>query len=392
MNQVKVTVRDVRDKIIATGFAGGASISTGSDLSAATLSCTQNTFSIFISRDIRSRLGPGVHPIKVRASDVDPFAGSRSSAVVEYGLPVRGSKTALHRLEGVKSDCRFMADLNWAPHLPQGGCGSNPNPGISWIIRGTNENSSFGPEGYFLPNDPIISGTAWQTAVRPYFFYSFNPIGDGSFQVGWVVDKLNFPQDLNRYSYAALNDVSLSRSVYLEENLFIDVDMGLFASQQGWDSTNGFAKIRSSVGLLASWVNGGVPVDAFLEVNLFRTSNFDLCTSTENTGGSIPSFPCDSLGIYARRSFYGVGEVVYYDIATMSMVAGIPQTGMVSGGGLTHFTLPVAQLFREYAWVRPPGSWSVASISGMYVGHEVWGKGRVWTEMRGYRLYAFEAE
>lgn len=70
----------------------------------------------------------------------------------------------------------------------------------------------------------------------------------------------------------------------------------------------------------------------------------------------------------------------------------MPQTSLTSNSTLKNFTIPVAALFREYAWVKPPATWDGVKIFGAYLGHEIWGRGRLWVEFDNYRFYSFAAD
>lgn len=339
---------------------------------------TAHRFSFTVPLADRSRIGPGIHPVYSYAIDLGggPNPQLQSSP---RNLSVTGQKQLLNRGANINHNCRYFSDGEWKQiPIPQGNC-----PGDRfWNIRGTNEDAAFLPAGWFLPDDPILTGTAWQNDARPYSVYAFNPKANGTYQVGWVVDKVNFPDDVPRYSGAFLNDVIFNTLPDLGGNVFLDIRMGLFGMDQVSDTAAGLAKNRTTVGLLTTWTTAsGTKETGWVEVNLFKTANFDLCTSA-----------CDPKAVYDRQSDYGVGEIVYYDVNSMYRVAGYPQTGLALTQTLKPFTIPVSALFRKYNWARPPAAgWSGVKIEGVYIGHEIWGRGRIWVEFDDYRIYTFTA-
>lgn len=339
---------------------------------------TAHRFTFTVPAAERSRIGPGTHPVYSYAIDLGGGANPLLSGSPRQ-LAVSGQKTALNRGYNLGHNCRYYSDGGWNQITPpQGTCADTR----FWNIRGTNEDAAFLPAGWFLPNDPALAATQWDTARRPYSIYAFNPKGDGTYQIGWVVDKVNHPQDLNRYSGAFVNDVQFTTLPDLGGNVFIDLRMGLFGMDQVNDASVGLAKNRTTLGILAYWNDAaGARQTQWVEINLFKTSNFDLCTGT-----------CDPRGLYDRRSDYGTGEIVYYDVSSMYRVAGYPQTGLVLNQTMKDFTIPVAALFRKFSWARPPaGGWTGVKISGIYIGHEIWGRGRIWVEFDNYRVYSFAA-
>jgi hypothetical protein len=359
---------------------GGAVANQPSDssINAACGGGTAHRFTFTVPTAEKSRIGPGTHPVYSYAIDLAGGANPLLPGSPRQ-LAVTGQKNLLNRGANINHNCRYYQTGSWNQiQPPQGTC-----PGDRyWNIRGTNEDSGFNPAGWFLPNDPALTVSPGDTARRAYSTYAFNAKGDGTYQIGWVVDKVSFPQDLNRYSGAFVNDVLFNTPPALDANVFIDLRMGLFGMNQVNDATVGLAKNRTTMGILAYWNDAsGAQQTQWVEINLFRTSNFDLCTGT-----------CDPKGIYDRHSDYGNGEIIYYDVNTMYRVAGYPQTGLTLNQTLKDFTIPVATLFRKYAWARPPASgWNGVTIAGIYIGHEIWGRGRVWVEFDNYRVYSFTA-
>ncbi len=346
-------------------------------------------FEFKVPRSEKSKVGPGLHEVYAFAIDsqggVNPMLANSPKI-----LSVTGVKKYLNQHPKIGTNCRYYHDQDWKRiPIPQGIC---TNSLAGYFIRGTNEDSGFGNARYFLPKDKILNGTPYQAASRPYWFYEMHEKGDGTYQVGWVVDKINYPADLDNYSGAFFNDNGFHTLPDVSENIFLDIRAGLFANEQVSDAQVGPSKNRTTIGWVSNWADPqGSRHDAFVEVNLFKTQNFDLCTYS-NLGGSTPSNNCDPTGIYDRRSYYGQGEVVYYDINTLHKTAGPRQNELQEAGGMRNFTIPIAALTRKYPWVRPPHSWIGVKIGGIYIGHEVWGRGRIWTEFDNYGVYSFTAD
>jgi hypothetical protein len=255
--------------------------------------------------------------------------------------------------------------------------GSDPGPGM-WTFGTTNETAAFGggTMNDMLPGDP-----SWAE--------SFHPLGDGRYQVGLVVDKVNFPNYLDRYSFAGFSD-AFDVNTYLAkptlgEDLYVDVKVALHAQEAHFDPSAGDAKVRVMVGATVRW-NG---VARFMEVNLCRSSNFDLVDAQSNVGG--PGGRLDPLGIYDRLANWGSGELVYYDGTQLDRVPGLTLAALPHldpDAQWRSYTIPVSRLVRAFSWDQAPADWHDATIAGIYIGIEVWGRGRMWIELTDYDLYA----
>jgi len=341
-----------------------------------------------IDRSTRSRLGPGKHSIYVRVTGLKDPRTSEVLQVVRV-LNVKGTKIPLNLGANFNTACTHFSSQDWRPiRVEQSGCEHR----YSWNIRGTNEDASFGSPKFFLPEDPLLNGTPYRSAERPYWTYRFERKPGNNYRLLWVLDKVSVDLDRNQYSGAFLNDSGFTKPLYLSANLFVDITAKLNGSNAELDIHTGQAKIRTSIGAVSRWKDRlGRAYDAFVEVNIFRTANFDLCTATTNVDKQ-PKLGCDPDELYDRRAYYGSGEIVYYDIASMASVAGISQERLRGSGVAQIYTIPIAELFRRYPWQRPPGRWQDATISGLYLGHEIWGKGYLSVEFEDYLVYEFIAE
>lgn len=381
-----------------SSYSAGSSTTTGGSGG-----CTNNRFTVTIDRSIRSRAGPGPQPIRVNGLHWRPGVG-KTSAHVFGEMTITGQKTPLSTLNAGVSNCRLLMDDSWQAIAwsQQGSCPPSPSVHNAWFIRGTNEDIDFENNVGFLPNDAVDLGPNLNGTKRPYFFYSFHPRPDGKFDVGLVIDKLNFSSDLAQYSAGMFNEKAFTQPLWLNKNIFIEMNIGLFGSNQSFDPVAGQAKNRSVVAVVANWLSdGGVVNRSYLEVNLFRTDNFDQCTETDNWGGAWPvPGPCDTFeAVYDRRNYWpsgiwGAGEAVYFNLSALHKVAGNAQNSLVADGIKRPIRIPISELFRGYDWQMPPTNldWGAAEIDGVYIGHEVWGKGRVWTEFDSYEIYEFEAD
>lgn len=240
-----------------------------------------------------------------------------------------------------------------------------PN-GYRWLWGTTNEDSNF--NGGALNSFGID---------HPVFKYSFHSrASDASYEVGIVTDKVNFDYFRDRYTFVGFTDnwdVNAVPKPPLSENLHSTFAMKMPAVEQVDDGVHGLAKNRVVIGTVATW-NGRAH---YLEVNLYKTSNFDLCTGS-----------CDPQNIYDRKFSYAGGEGVYFDGAQLGLVTGGAPQVLRVGQTYQSFDIPWAQLFRAAPWTDTPTSWTGITLGGVYLGHEVWGKGRVWVELNDYQTFA----
>ena len=201
-------------------------------------------------------------------------------------------------------------------------------------------------------------------------------------------------------------------------NVFIEFDFKVNVSEQGLllndPSTMDFAgasqrnmllaRNRATLGLVAR----SNSVTRFVEINLFKTPNFDLCTTSTNveqttisceSATGTPAGYDNTVGLFDRRSSYGAGQIVYYDFGQLGRVFGPAQTSISADGQWHHVRIPVTSLFRDAPWTdaaslsKTNGLVDLSGISfdALYIGHEVWGRGRIWTEYNNFKIYTFSA-
>jgi hypothetical protein len=234
----------------------------------------------------------------------------------------------------------------------------------AWAFGTTNENAAFTGGGPF----DIPFG-------HPIWTFGFYDDPSGHYTVGWAIDKVNFDYFRDRYSFAGFDDTSLN--VPLAGDVRLSLQLEVKDAEQYDDGVNGMAKNRIMIGAVGTW-NGR---SHYLEVNLWRTDNFDLCTGA-----------CDPSNVYDRK--FGdpawPAEGVYFHGPSLGSVPGyVSQPNLTIGGGVKDFEVHLSSLFRGYTgWTDPPANWAQASLTGIYIGIEVWGRGRVWIEHKEYRVWS----
>jgi Ricin-type beta-trefoil lectin domain len=271
---------------------------------------------------------------------------------------------------------------------------SNPSGGAKprgWLISGYNE--GIGATGYkpgpLIPPELTGDGKLWN--------FAFHPKADGTFQFGMAIDKFTFNTYRDQYTWAGFGDNfdqnAGFRRPLLSDDIVADLQIGLFGHNRGYDPTtaaegfkSGMGKSRIMLGVLARWAG----IDHFLEVVFWKDAEYDGCGATpQATWWSEPSStpePCDTTGLYDRRSRWAGGETLYYDAGQLQQILGYAIPTLGDGKGMVAYHLPITQLYKGYSWSGgPPGA--DASIAGIYIGLEVYGKASVWAELANYRLY-----
>ncbi len=227
----------------------------------------------------------------------------------------------------------------------------------AWSFGTTNETAQFSDGGLY---------DFW--VGHPIWSFGFIPDPSGHYTVDWAIDKVNHDHFRDRYSFAGFDDTSLS--VPLGGDVRVSLEASLKAVEQYDDGVNGMAKNRVMVGAVGTW-NGR---SHFLEVNLWRSANFDLCTGACDPGGAVDR-------VFGQPGWPAEG--VYYHAPAI----GLPS--LAEGAGRREYEIHLASLFRSYGgWTDPPANWDQALLTGIYIGVEVWGKGRVWMEHQHYRTWS----
>ncbi len=300
------------------------------------------------------------------------------------------------------TDCYIFGDTEangWyrLPGTPSTKCESlERGPGgvakpRAWLISGYNE--GIASTGY--KPGPLIP--AEKTGENRLWNFAFHPKTGGTFQLGMAIDKVSFGDYRDQYTWAGFGDNfdqnSALRRPLLTDNVYADLQIGLFGHSRDYDAStiaegfkSGMGKSRIMLGVLARW--GGI--DHFLEVVFWKDAEYDGCGATPSAtwwadGVSAPN-PCDTTGLYDRRSHWATGETLYYDAGKLDQVLGYSLPTLSDGAGLVSYQLPLTRLFRSYAWFNGAPT-ADASIAGIYIGLEVYGKASVWAELANYRLY-----
>jgi Ricin-type beta-trefoil lectin domain len=270
------------------------------------------------------------------------------------------------------------------------GPGGIPKP-RAWLMSGYNE--GIGSTGY--KPGPLIPPE--KTGPFRLWNFAFHPRANGTFQLGMAVDKVSFGDYRDQYTWAGFSDNfdqnAGLRKPLLTDNIYADLQIGLFGHSREYDAStgaegfkSGMGKSRVMLGALARW--GGI--DHFLEIVFWKDQEFDGCGATPAStwwadGVSAPN-PCDTTGLYDRRSHWATGETLYYDAGKLDQVLGYSIPRLSDGAGMVNYQLPLTKLFKSYAWVNGAPT-PDASIGGIYIGLEVYGKASVWAELADYRLY-----
>ncbi|MBK8010090.1 MAG: hypothetical protein IPK13_01985 [Deltaproteobacteria bacterium] len=307
----------------------------------------------------------------------------------------------------ISSDCRALAAP--APSWHERPHGDRCEPGGAfWLLSATDEDIDF---------RAFDKGSVRMSDVRPRFEgedaspwnYGFYALPSGRYRIGWALDKLNFPTHVDRHTGTFVNDSfdvnpGLPRPT-VADHLYVEMDVRLRGEDRGfddrpvtvfqepnWDAVIpdpavrivGEAKNRITVGVSARSVDGTF---YYLEVNLFRTKNWDFVDDAQDVLDRAMSW--DAPGISR-------GQIVYFNGEHLSRAPGgqhdLPTLSVEPDGAFRHFLIPVSDLFEQHPWPFPTDSWANVEIAGIYFGAEIWGRGRLWFEVEGYRLFSSEDE
>lgn len=364
-----LTIHFYLDGTYATGtFIGSTTANVDrADLSGVCGGRRQHGFDFFLPK---SALAPGTHTIHAYAIDPQGASGNlRLGTPLSFTVVSSGTGGGSND-GGVGGGTASGGEEThgWDPYIkwpcwrplgstapPQGTC---PASG-AWAIGTTNEDANFTGGGYY------------DFAPSNMFRFDFNDLPNGRKLIGWAVDKVNNDVFRNRHSFAGLDDTSLH--VELSRDVRISLDVALKAFEQHHEGSSGLAKDRIMVGAVGKW-NGR---DHYVEVVLWRTANYDLCTGA-----------CDPSQVYDRRwGDIKYSDGVYFYGPQLDKIPGHTKLPQLNGS-MQSIEIKIASLFRGYpGWSDAPSSWSNAFLQGVYIGVEVWGKGRVWIEHKNYRTW-----
>ena len=289
----------------------------------------------------------------------------------------------------IANDC-FIFDApspDWyrVPANPSPRCNftAQGNKPLAWTIASYSESN----DGLYTPTGPIPESN---TGPGKMMDFEFTPKPNGRHQLSFGLDKITYDNFRDDYTWVGLQDSfdqnwSLPQPT-LAQNLYVDFKMGIpealratYAGQQG--------KSRVHIGVSARRDEGGNARSYLMEVVLWHHNEYDGCTPTENWWGQHPASPCDSTGLYDRRSIWGNGEAVYYYAPGLIQLLGYYIPALEPGGESLNYRIPISTLFRGYQWSHIPADWSEVKLGGIYIGIETQGKAITWFELDDYRLY-----
>ena len=286
---------------------------------------------------------------------------------------------------GITSDCHAFAAPapDWFTP-PRGNCrraiGGVPR-GL-WLFTATNEDRLFtgGTMHDILPREPV-----WTHDLRAK--------GDGSYSVLLGLDKtIPSTVPVDAYSFVGFNDSldinSVGSKPTVADDLVLKFDLRVLEDVRGTssDPTVGEARTRVVVGVVARDPDNQVTY--YLEVNLTRSSNFDLCTARDDFPGYAASQPCDEVGVYDRRARWtgnANGELVTVDFDALGDLGLVDAASPQPSAAEWDIRLPVTRLFESVSWVSEPAEDS--EIAGVYIGTEIWGPGRTMVQIDDYELF-----
>lgn len=189
-----------------------------------------------------------------------------------------------------------------------------PDPAGKWLIRGTSEDESFGlrPVWWYLPKGQV-NGRDWWTLENT----SAGLLSSAS------------PSE-NAYNGSFVND-AFTKQVYVKDSPVVYLDYEILAFSGN--------KARATVGVSMRYPDG---TEFYVERNLRRTENFDLCAG-------------------------------YFDRCASSVYYFPPADGPVDVRGLLLQIMPAEKA-------------DSLRIAGVYIGSEIYGTGRVDLLIKSYRV------
>jgi len=276
----------------------------------------------------------------------------------------------------ITSNCRMKTapQPRWF-ETKEGDCKNYKGYG-PWIIATTVENNEF--TGGSVADWNKING--WD------YFFKDNPSNPGEFEISLKLDKINFDQPVTKDSYTAfgLNDWYLTEPVNLTEKIFLSFDIKVTE----FNNLNDNVKNRISIGFVAEDKTGR---RYYLEFNILKTSNFDLCTDI-NFGGDGVSLPCDTKGYIDRRSAGDLYkyDIVYYDLDAISRSETFGTMFLEASnfkiGEYFKVYIPYSKIFNSTEWAKTVNP-SELTLIGTYILTEIYKEGISGFTIANYDLY-----
>jgi hypothetical protein len=242
-------------------------------------------------------------------------------------------------------------------------CGTGKN---RWFIGTTNENSDHGggTTNDFQLGDPIWTFAFHDKDTR------------GRYEVRNIIDKVTTNKFRDKYSFVGFSDSWDANAIpypTLDQDIHVGFSLKVPEVQLLDDAIHGQAKARIMIGALGNW-NGR---SHFVEIDLWRSNDFDICTGL-----------CDPSDTLDQMYRFSGGEGFFYTGSSTRSLLGANYSISAVGGAYQTFDVPLTKLFQGTDWTDQPASWNGIKLNGVYIGTEVWGKGKVWTELKDLETYA----
>ena len=138
----------------------------------------------------------------------------------------------------------------------------------------------------------------------------------------------------------------------------------------------------------AGIVSGGVT--RWVEISLY-SHGWDVCTPSANGsnpwGAPTNPGPCDTLGLYDRRSWFNPGgEIVQYSAPGLHQI-GHTVAPLVPGNGWTQYLIDWGKLTRAYPWKDALAD--DAKVVGVYIGIESLSGTWAYVQVRDFATFSY---
>ncbi len=178
------------------------------------------------------------------------------------------------------------------------------------------------------------------------------------------------------HMFIGLNDgtiaTSLDKPIYVEFEIKVETKP---ISQRA-----GYSGRRVMVGAIGSWDEEPPRTNRqhFLEVDLVQSEGYSV-SYNEQLKPLCHDIPYDRC--FYSNGPYAEGREVRYE--TVLREPHMPDTTK----GWVRVRIPLSDLFHRLKWVSPPGDWTKAQLTGLYIGIESTGETSTEIEVRNYEVY-----
>ncbi len=301
---------------------------------------------------------------------------NNSENVTPLPIEDKPKKVSLTFSPGITSNCRKKTapQPKWFEET-EGDC-TNAGSYGPWIFSTTVE------------NDLFTGGTVADWGKIGGYSYSFVPTleNPSKYEINFKLDKINFEQNVDKNNYTAygFNDWYLKQPITLDQDIYLSFKIKI----------NEFTTLKTTDKNRIFLAFGAEDSDGrryFLELNLIKTTNFDLCTDI-NLGGDGVDLPCDVKGFLDRRSandFYKY-DIVYYDYNGMAQ--SFEFSNLFSNytpielSSYNEIVIPISKVFKSADWVKKQEQ-SKITLLGTYILTEIYGEGASSITIKDYDLY-----